>query len=45
VPAATLKPSLFNKMLADDPLTDSSLQGFAADWNNNRYNKQSMLII
>lgn len=45
VPAVTIKVPLFAKLLADDPLTEDSLQAFASDWENNRFIKKSILTI
>lgn len=45
VPAVTIKAPLFDKFLSDDPMTEDSLQGFAADWDKNRFAKESILTI
>ncbi|MBA3817022.1 MAG: fructose-6-phosphate aldolase, partial [Parachlamydiaceae bacterium] len=35
--AVTLKDSLFNQFIADDPCTLESLEGFAADWELSKF--------
>lgn len=41
--AITVKESLFAQLIADDPYTIDSLEGFAADWEKSRH-QSSMLL-
>lgn len=44
IQAVTLKESLFNQFIADDPNTLDSLEGFAADWQKSRHKSAALLL-
>jgi len=45
IDAATLKPSLFSQLVADDPLTMDSLRGFTEDWEARGHVTESLLVL
>lgn len=45
IPAVTLKDSLFNQLMADDPNTIESLEGFASDWLKFKHKSSTLLSV